>query len=46
MLSEKIIGVWELQIWETVVDDKVVGYPLGENASGFLESKRSAVGIL
>jgi hypothetical protein len=36
MLSEKIIGVWELQIWETVVDDKVVGYPLGENASGFI----------
>jgi len=25
-----------LQIWETVVDDKVVGYPLGENASGFI----------
>jgi hypothetical protein len=23
MLSEKIIGVWELQIWETVVDDKL-----------------------
>ena len=36
MLSEKIIGVWELQSWETVVDDKVVGYPLGEKASGFL----------
>ena len=36
MLSEKIIGVWELQIWETVVDDKVVGYPLGEKASGFI----------
>jgi hypothetical protein len=36
MLSAKIIGVWELQIWETVVDDKVVGYPLGEKASGFI----------
>ena len=24
MLSEKIIGVWELQIWETVVDDRVI----------------------
>ena len=37
MLAEKIIGVWELQIWETVVDDKVIGYPLGEKASGFGE---------
>jgi len=36
MLAEKIIGVWELQIWETVVDDKVIGYPLGEKASGFI----------
>ncbi len=36
MLAEKIIGVWELQIWETMVDDSVVGYPLGENASGFI----------
>jgi Lipocalin-like domain len=36
MLAEKIIGVWELQIWETVVDDRVVGYPLGEKASGFI----------
>jgi hypothetical protein len=36
MLAKKIIGVWELQIWETVVDDKVVGYPLGEKASGFI----------
>jgi hypothetical protein len=31
MLSEKIIGVWELQSWETVVDDRVVGYPLGDS---------------
>ena len=36
MLAEKIIGVWELQIWETVVDDSVIGYPLGEKASGFI----------
>ena len=36
MLAEKIIGVWELQIWETVVDDNVIGYPLGESASGFI----------
>jgi Lipocalin-like domain len=36
MLSETIIGVWELHSWETVVDDKVIGYPLGEQASGFL----------
>jgi hypothetical protein len=36
MLTEQILGVWELQSWETVVDDKVVGYPLGEQASGFL----------
>src|SRR5205823_2846946 len=36
MLAEKIIGVWELQIWETVVDDSVVGYPLGEKAIGFI----------
>ena len=36
MLAEKIIGVWELQIWETVVDDKVAGYPLGEKAFGFI----------
>ena len=37
MLAEKIIGVWELQIWETVVDGNVVGYPLGEKAFGFIE---------
>jgi hypothetical protein len=36
MLADKIIGVWELQIWETAVDGKVVGYPLGENAFGFI----------
>ena len=36
MLREKIIGVWELQIWETVVDDSVIGFPLGEKASGFI----------
>jgi hypothetical protein len=36
MLAERILGVWELQSWETVVDDRVVGYPLGEQASGFL----------
>jgi hypothetical protein len=36
MLAEKILGVWELHSWETVVDDRVVGYPLGEQASGFL----------
>lgn len=36
MLAEKIIGVWELQIWEMVVDDKVIGFPLGEKASGFI----------
>jgi hypothetical protein len=36
MLAEKIIGVWELQIWETVVDDNVIWYPLGEKASGFI----------
>ena len=36
MLAQKIIGVWELQIWETVVDSSVVGYPLGEKASGFI----------
>lgn len=36
MLSEEIIGVWQLQSWETVVDDKAVAYPLGEKASGFL----------
>jgi hypothetical protein len=29
MLSEKIIGVWELQSWETVVDDRVVGLMSG-----------------
>jgi hypothetical protein len=32
----QIIGVWELHSWETVVDDKVIGYPLEEQASGFL----------
>ena len=36
MLAEKIIGVWELKIWETAVDGNVVGYPLGENAFGFI----------
>jgi hypothetical protein len=36
MLSEKILGVWEMQSWEAVVDDRVVGYPLGEKASGFI----------
>ena len=36
MLAEKILGVWELQIWETVVDASVAGYPLGEKASGFI----------
>ena len=36
MLAEKIIGVWELQIWETVVDDNIVDYPFGEKASGFI----------
>jgi hypothetical protein len=35
MLAENIVGVWELQSWETVVDD-VVSYPLGQKASGFL----------
>ena len=35
MLAEKIVGVWQLQSWATVVDDKIVGYPLGEQASGF-----------
>jgi len=25
MLAEKIIGVWELQMWETVVDGNIVG---------------------
>src|ERR1044072_406356 len=36
MLAEKIIGVWELQIWETVAGDRVVGYPFGEKAFGFI----------
>ena len=36
MLAEKIVGVWELQIWETVIDGNVVGYPLGEKAVGFI----------
>ena len=36
MLAEKIVGVWELQTWETMVDDSVVGYPLGEQASGLI----------
>jgi hypothetical protein len=36
MLAEKIVGVWELRIWETVADGNVVGYPLGEKASGFI----------
>src|SRR5262245_60780016 len=36
MLSEKIIAVWELQSWESVLDGRVVGYPLGEKASGFI----------
>ena len=36
MVAEKIIGVWELQIWETAVDGNVVGYRLGENAFGFI----------
>ena len=36
MLAEKIIGVWELQVWETVVDGNVAGYPLGEKAFGFI----------
>lgn len=35
MLAEKIVGVWELQSWATVVDN-VVSYPLGEKAAGFL----------
>lgn len=36
MLAEKIIGVWELELWETMVDNKVVGYPFGEKAHGFI----------
>ena len=36
MLAEKIPGVWGLQSYESVLDGKVVGYPLGEQASGFL----------
>jgi lipocalin-like protein len=36
MLAKKIIGVWELEIWETVVDGKVVSYPLGQKAFGFI----------
>src|SRR5215470_17081778 len=36
MLAEKIIGVWELEISETVVDGNVIGYPLGEKAFGFI----------
>jgi adenosine deaminase len=34
MLSEKILGAWEMQSWGAVVDDRVGGYPLGEKASG------------
>jgi len=36
MLSKKILGVWEMRSWETVAEDRVVGYPLGEKASGFI----------
>jgi hypothetical protein len=36
MLAEKIVGVWELRSWETVAGDIVVGYPLGEKATGFI----------
>src|SRR6476646_9190562 len=36
MLAEKILGGWGMISWKTVVDDRVVGYPLGGQASGFL----------
>ena len=36
MLSQEIIGVWELDRWETVVEDQVAGYPLGEKAFGVI----------
>ena len=36
MLADKIIGVWQLQTWETVVDENVIGYPLGEKAFGLI----------
>ncbi len=36
MLSQEIIGVWELARWETVVEDRVAGFPLGEKATGVI----------
>ena len=36
MLSEKIIAVWELQSWESVLDGRVVGYLSGRKGSGFI----------
>jgi Lipocalin-like domain len=36
MLSKDLFGVWELERWETVVDDEIIGYPLGEEAFGLL----------
>ncbi len=36
MLAEKITGLWELHIWETLVEGKSVGFPLGEKAFGFI----------
>jgi hypothetical protein len=36
MLSKKILGVWEMRSWETVAEDRIVGYLLGEKASGFV----------
>jgi hypothetical protein len=38
MLAEKIVGVWELQSWATVVDDSIVGYPLGDIHSKGIQS--------
>src|SRR3954452_13688681 len=35
-LAEENIGVWELQSWATVVDDKAIDYPFGQKSSGFL----------
>ena len=38
MLAEKIIGVWELQIWETVVDDKVIGFLIASKTTANFSS--------
>ncbi len=36
MLAQQIIGIWELERWQTVIEDHVADYPLGDKATGII----------